>query len=313
MKENIIKWLLSGDPSIIYQTNRDLISISKDKLSELQNEISKNGWGRQFLDKRDNKTGMWGEGLYSPKWISTTYTLLDLKNLGLNPEQKDYIKSAGILLNGLWKIPEKKDGRFLDLCICGMLLNICCYAKIKSEKINQIIDYILEKQFLDGGYNCRWEVDHDHGSFHTTINVLEGLKEYLENDYHYRKNKIISSTQKAHEFILMHRLFKSDKTGIIIDKKMTMLSYPYRWHYDILRVLDYFQSINMPYDSRMEDGLNLLLSKKTKENCWPVQQKYPGLVHFDMEQTGKPSRWNTLRVLRVLKKYGTEEYYKIID
>ncbi|MDD2889045.1 MAG: hypothetical protein PHE49_00195 [bacterium] len=306
MKDNtnsIIKWLLAGDPSIIYQTNRDLLNTDIEKLNHLRKAIAKSGWGKKFLDRRNNENGLWGNGIYSPKWISTTYTLLDLKNIAIPPETKEYIESSKILINTLWKIPQKKKERYGDLCVCGMILNICCYAKISSPKIDEIIDFILGKQFPDGGWNCRWEFDKNHSSLHTTINILEGLKEYLDNNYSYKNKEIIPSIKKAHEFILMHKLYKSDKTDEIIDKKMTMLSYPVRWKYDILRCMDYFRSSCQKYDNRMEEALEIILGKKLINNHWPVQQKYAGRVHFEMEAIGKESRWNTLRVLRVLKKY----------
>ncbi|HCR49949.1 MAG TPA: hypothetical protein DIW24_09985, partial [Bacteroidetes bacterium] len=101
----------------------------------------------------------------------------------------------------------------------------------------------------------------------------------------------------------MHRLYKSDKTGVVIDAKMTMLSFPARWKYDILRVLDYFQQVEFPYDSRMEDALRLLMRKRKPEGWWMLQAKHPGQCHFEMEKPGQPSRWNTLRALRVFKSY----------
>jgi hypothetical protein len=302
----LIDWLLAGDSAIIYQIHRDLLQSDDEILLGLQGQIHKSGWGAEFLSKRDTQTGMWGKGAYSPKWISTTYTLLDLKNLGIAPQVPEYIESSVLILDRLWVLPVKEKDRYLDLCICGMLLNLCCYGKIEHPKIVEIIDFVLDKQFADGGWNCRWEVDHDHSSLHTTINVLEGLTEYVENGYSYRNQEIREAMAGAHEFILMHRLYRSDRTGKVIDHRMTMLSYPSRWKFDALRGLDYFQSVEMPYDSRMADAIALLKKKRRKDGFWPVQQKYAGRVHFDMEQTGKPSRWNTLRALRVLKRYGGE-------
>jgi hypothetical protein len=304
MMKALIEWLLAGDPAIVFQTHRDLLQSDGEILTGLQEQIHKSGWGAQFMAKRDAQTAMWGKGAYSPKWVSTTYTLLDLKNLGIVPQLPEYLESTALILDRLWLLPVKAKDRYQDLCICGMLLNLCCYGRIEHRKIDEMIDYILDKQFADGGWNCRWKVDHDHGSLHTTINVLEGLKEYVENGYSYRLQEIREAITCAHEFILMHRLYRSDRTGKVIDHRMTMLSYPGRWKFDALRALDYFQSVNLPYDPRMSDGVNLLMKKKRKDGHWPVQQKYAGLVHFDMEQTGKASRWNTLRVLRVLKQYG---------
>lgn len=307
-KDKIIDWLLAGDPAIVYQTRRDLLEQNGKELDPVRSEIARSGWGRRFLSLRDNSTGLWGNGVYSPKWISSTYTLLDLKHLGLPPKTKGFAESGELILNRMWQVPQKKKDRYLDLCICGMLLDICCYAGIQSAKLNEIADHIIEKQFPDGGWNCRWEFDHDHGSLHTTINILEGLKEYFDNGYTHRKRELERAAKSAHEFILMHRLFKSDRTGKIVDKRMTMLSYPPRWKYDILRCLDYFQSVGLKYDVRMQEALDIIWKKRMAGGLWTVQQKYPGLVHFDMEKTGKESRWNTLRVLRVLKSYDDKNY-----
>lgn len=311
MNNDLLDWFMKGDPSIIYQVKRDLLDLEESKLTQDRSKILKKGWGKAFMDLRNDKNFTWGNGIYSPKWISTTYTLLDLINMA-PPQDKRIFQSSKLLLEKLWRIPEKKKERYLDLCICGMLLSICCYVELKDSKIDQIIDYILEKQFPDGGWNCRWEFDTNHSSLHTTINVLEGLKVYISKNYRYRLNEVIKSTKPAHEFILMHKLFRSDKTGKVIDKKMTMLSYPTRWRYDILWCLDYFQSVGQKYDDRMEDALEIVMSKKIKKNnTWPVQQKHPGLVHFDMEETGKSSTWNTLRSLRVLKKYKISIYSQL--
>ncbi|KQC13304.1 MAG: hypothetical protein APR63_08940 [Desulfuromonas sp. SDB] len=305
---NLLNWMLKGDPAIVYQVHRDLLDTDKSKLELLRKEISKRGWGKKFLEGRDKQTGLWGNGIYTPKWISTTYTLLDIKKLGIDPGNNQFVESAEIIIDKLWKIPRKKSEYYLDLCICGMILDVCCYAEIKSSKMNEIIDYILEKQFPDGGWNCLWERNPHHSSVHTTINILEGLKEYKANRYSYHRHDLNPVVKKAHEFLLMHKLFKSDKTGKIIDLKMIRLSYPPRWRYDILRCMDYFRLADQKFDPRMNDALNLIMKKKKNNNRWLVRQKHPGRVHFDMEKTGKESRWNTLRVLRVLKKYRKEDY-----
>lgn len=306
--DDLLKWLLEGDPAIVYQTQRDLLGVESEHLEKFQKQMVLGGWVKEFLEKRDLKTGMWGNGLYSPKWISTTYTMLDLKNCGIDPDLEAFQTGVCLLMEGLWKIPEKKKDRWQDLCICGMLLNLCCYGGIRHKKLDEIIDYVLDKQFPDGAWNCQWEVDHDHSSLHTTINILEGLLEYKNHGYAYRRDEIEQAVEEAHEFILMHQLFLSDRTGAVIDRKMTMLSYPSRWRYDVLRCLDYFQAAGVSYDPRMEAGFALLEKKRKKDGTWPVQQKYTGRVHFDMEQTGKSSRWNTLRILRVLQYYG-----KVLD
>jgi hypothetical protein len=138
---------------------------------------------------------------------------------------------------------------------------------------------------------------------HTTISVLVGILEYTKNGYRYRLKELQEAADQSREFLLRHRLFRSDRTGNVIDKKWLMLSYPSRWKYDILRALDYFQFAGIDYDPRMQDALDYLEKKRRKDYTWPVQAKHPGQTHFEMEKTGGPSRWNTLRALRVLKHF----------
>lgn len=109
--------------------------------------------------------------------------------------------------------------------------------------------------------------------------------------------------QQGVEFILKHRLFQSHRTSKTINPQFLLLSYPCRWHYDILRALDYFQKAGIGYDSRMQPALDILLKKRRKDSTWPVQNKHPGQVHFELEKIGAPSRWNTLRALRVLRHF----------
>jgi len=159
----------------------------------------------------------------------------------------------------------------------------------------------------DGGWNCRRTRSPrpHHSSFHTTFNVLEGLREYIRRGNGGSRYDVTIAEQNALELMLQHRLYKSDKTGQVIDKKFIGLSFPYRWHYDILRGLEYFALTGMTKDKRVQDAINLLYKKRRKDGRWPVQQKYSGKVFFDMEQTGKPSRWNTLRALRVLRWWNS--------
>ena len=310
--ENIIDWLLNGDVAIQFQTKRDLMNCDPKEINVLQARISKEGWGKDLLERRNNTTGLWGNGIYTPKWISTHYTLLELKNLGLLPTESAYIESSQILLDKMWKDKGKvtKD-RYQDLCVCAMIINIAAYANIKSKKLFEIVDYLIDHQYEDGGWNCNWQRGDMHSSLHTTLSVLEGIDEYEKNDYKYRIKELVSSRIRAHSFILKHNIFQSHRTGEPVSKHMLMLSYPGRWKYDILRCLDYFQAVNETYDNRMDDAIAILLKKKRKNNKWPLQQKHPGLTHFDMEQTGTDSRWNTLRALRVLKKYRFN-YYSLI-
>jgi len=307
MKTDIINWLLNGDPSIRYQAIRDLCSAPENELIRERNRIETEGWGAIMLAKAKPEGG-WGSRYYQPKWISTHYTLLDLKNLGINSDIPIIHKS----IDKMFRLPVGLDGGinigitvpYSDVCVNGMMLNIASFFRRDEGELKQIIDYLLKVRMNDGAWNCEYyRGSTRHSSLHTTIGVLEGLNEFIKSGYTYRTGEIKSAMDAGHEFILEHRLYKSDKTGEVIDKRMTMLSYPSRWKYDILRALDYFQYADVNYDIRMQDAIDIILAKRRSDGTWPVQAKHAGQVHFDMEKTGGPSRWNTLRSLRVLKYY----------
>lgn len=304
-KEQIIHWLLEGDVSIQYQTYRDLLDQDKPRL---RNKINSEGWGLKFLSKR-HENAYWGQSFYQPKWISTHYTLLDLKNLNISSTNKLIKESVQKIFNtekgpdgGIRPIGQNQK---CDVCINGMVLNYSTYFGIKEELLCSVIDFLLNEKMKDGGFNCRSNsTGAIHSSLHTTLSVLEGIFEYHKNGYTYRLNELLEVQQEAHEFILMHKLFRSDKTGEIINPNFLKLYYPSRWYYDVLKALDYFQYAKIKYDHRMDDAIEFLQNKKTKEGVWKLPSKHPGQTHFEMEQAGKPSRWNTLRALRVLKHFN---------
>ena len=302
--KEIINWLLEGDVSIRYQVHRDLLDLEQVKL---QKQIEKKGWGAKFLSKR-RANGHWGIKFYQPKWTSSHYTLLDLRNLCIAPDNKLTNESVDIIV----KNEKGPDGGILpigldqkcDVCLNGMFLNYASYFKIEEKYLKSIIDFILAQRMSDGGFNCRFNrFGAKHSSLHSTLSVLEGITEYENNGYTYRLKELLKAKKSSIEFILEHRLFKSDKTGEIIDKKMLTLSYPSRWRYDILRALDYFQYAKVNYDERIQDAIEVLVKKRTNDNVWKLQANHPGQFHFHMEKVGKPSRWNTLRALRILKYY----------
>lgn len=303
-KDEILKWLLKGDVSIQYQVHRDLLSTDRN---DLQEKISKEGFGAKFLSKR-KVDGHWGIKFYQPKWTSTHYTLLDLRNLCIVPDNPLIKESIEIILQN----EKADDGGLLpigktqltDLCINGMFLNYASYFKTNENNLKSVVDCILAQIMPDGGFNCRSNrFPTVHSSLHTTLSVLEGITEYELNNYKYRLKELIKAKKSAIEFILMHQLFLSDRTGDIIKKDFLKFSYPRRWRYDILSALDYFQYSKTDWDERMRPAIEILLKKRNKEGTWNLRAKHPGQTHFEMEKAGQPSRWNTLRALRVLKHF----------
>jgi hypothetical protein len=304
-EDQLIQWLLEGDVSIQYQVHRDLLNADRPELRE---RIATEGWGAQFLQRR-NPNGHWGRAFYQPKWTSTHYTILDLKNLGIEPDQEAISQSISLILEE----NMGQDGGInpavtieqSDVCINGMFLNYACYFQVEAEALRSIVDFVISQQMGDGGFNCDSNRQGAvHSSLHSTISILEGILEYSRNGYTYRLAELNQIAAESEEFILQHQLFRSDHTGEIIDKRFLMLSYPSRWRYDILRALDYFQFAGFQYDPRMQEALDVLKKKRRKDDTWPVQARHPGQTHFEMEKPGKSSRWNTLRALRALDHFG---------
>ncbi len=299
----MINWLLNGDPSISFQVKRDLLKSSSKEIITEQNKISIKGWGNKLLAKQDPE-GTWAKGLYSPKWISTTYTLLILRRLGLSQNNASAKKGAIILINkGYYNdggINYFGSLNHSETCVTGMILSIISYFKIDDKRLDDLATFLFEQQMPDGGWNCLSFKGAKHSSFHTTLLVLEGLREY-EKITPYMANDVKASRDKAIEFLLQHHLYKSDKSGRIIDSRMTRFPFPYGWRYDVISALDFMQEVNTVKDDRMTDSIELLVNKKTKEGYWNMQTRQSGRVYFEIEKVGKPSRWNTLRALRILK------------
>jgi hypothetical protein len=239
-KKEIISWLLDSDVSIQYQTHRDLLNKERP---ELRNRIEKEGWGLKFLNCKQ-ANGHWGRKFYQPKWISTHYTLLDLKYLNISPKNKSIKETLELVFN----TEKGKDGGILpigtirrsDVCVNGMVLNYACYFQAKEDHLKSIVDFILSQKMKDGGFNCHSNTSGAvHSSLHTTLSILEGILEYERNGYTYRIKELKQAKLTSQEFILMHKLFRSDKTGKIINPNFIKLNYPTRWQYDILKAMDY--------------------------------------------------------------------------
>lgn len=302
-----MQWLLESDPAIQYQTRRDLL---EDDNPKIRKRIEKLGWGSQILSKR-RADGHWGNGFSQPKWISSHYTLLDLKNLSINPE----LAAARECIRMILETEKGRDGglnpsrdlRFSDVCINGMFLNYASYFGADQNELKSIIDFILSQKMNDGGFNCEVkETGARHSSMHSTISVLEGILEYKRMWYSYRLSELEEAAFDGHEFLLRHQLFLSDQPDDPIRKEFMNFAYPCRWKYDILRALDYFQDAGQLWDVRLRPALDALLTKRNRDGTWNTPAPYPGLVHFEMEYADMPGRWNTLRALRV-QKYFSEK------
>jgi hypothetical protein len=234
--------------------------------------------------------------------------MLLLRSFGLMPRHPQALRACQTLLDtGFWQDGGinffPRSHKRSETCISSMLLAILCWFQFDDPRVDRLAEHVVERQMADGGWNCRASPGSSgatHGSFHTTISALEGLCEYER----FRPDRAPAACQaqaRGREFLLVHRLFRSHRTGEVVKAAMTRLAFPPQWHYDILRGLDYFRGCGAARDERLSDAIGLLEKKRTPEGFWLLENTYAGKTFFALEAKRRPSRWNTLRAMRVLR------------
>jgi hypothetical protein len=294
-----IKWLLDSDPAIRWQVMRDITGETPNAIAAERSRVATEGWGAQLL-ARQSLAGHWGGG---QKWdLITLWSLVVLKDLGLDPASKQARKMIDRVDKGL--VYKPLDNRpFLhgetEPCINGRILGIGAYFKDPNDAL---ADQLLAEQLEDGGWNCEAPRSR-RSSFHTTICVLEGLLDYERAG---RKSAAVTKARKrAENYLLDRRMFRSLRTGEVIDKRWLRFSAPTFWHYDVLRGLDYLRNAGIKPDSRVDEAIEVVIARRHQNGRWPLNLLHPERIPLEMEtEVGRASRWNTLRALRVLRWYN---------
>jgi hypothetical protein len=304
-RESVIGWLLDSDPSIRWQVMRDLIDESHEVVAGERSRVASEGWGSRLLDLQ-GPDGQWGGNTFFPHWTSTFYTLLELRDLGLDPTSERARQAIGVVRDNCTWGPEFGDSPFfegeVEPCINGRVLALGAYF---GEASDRLLDRLLHEQLEDGGWNCEAPPS-KRSSFHSTICVLEGLLEYEKAKG--ATTAVAGARLRGQEYLLERSMFRSLSTGGVIDPDWTQFSFPTRWHYDVLWGLDYLRRAGARPDERVAEAIDLVEKKRDGDGRWPLENPHAGLVHFDMEDgAGKPSRWNTLRALRVLDWYSARD------
>jgi hypothetical protein len=307
-----LKWLLDSDPAIRWQVMRDLTGEAPDAIAAERSRVATEGWGAQLLALQ-SPGGDWGGPKLSgfrpdlPEedrgLLFTLYTLAVLKDLGVDPASNE----ARIMIDRVDKrlVFKRLNNRpFLDgetePCINGRILGISSYFK---EPNDTLANQLLGEQLEDGGWNCEAPKSR-RSSFHTTICVLEGLLEYERAG---RESADVTKARKrAENYLLARHMFRSLRTGEVINKRWLRFSFPTFWHYDVLRGLDYLRSARVKPDSRVRDAVETVIERRHQNGRWPLNLLHPELIPLEMETgVGRASRWNTLRALRVLRWYNS--------
>lgn len=306
-----LDWLLGGDPAIRWQVLRDLTDAASDEVAAERARVASEGWGAELLALQDTD-GRWDGGTYRPGWVDETkpffdawtathFSLQSLRESGLDPDSSAARDAVGLVRDNVrWNANGALyfDGE-TEPCINGIALANGAYF---GQSVDAIVDRLLADQLADGGWNCWAEYGATVSSFHSTICVLEGLLEYESRG---GSSETATARQRGEEYLLERNLMRRRSTGELVDPRFTMCSFPTRWYYDVLRGLDYFRAGGDAPDGRCAEAVEVVAAKRDQEGRWPLENTHQGPSHLEMEgPDGFPSRWNTLRALRVLRWAG---------
>lgn len=300
---NVIDWPMSdADPAIRWQVMRDLTDATPDAVAAERGRVAREGWGAQLLAAQD-PDGRWSAGTFFPRWIATADTLHLLYLFGPDPADPAVQRAiAPVHEAARWDYdPNLRfwDGE-VEPCINGRTVAIGSYF---GQDVRGIVDRLLTEQMADGGWNCEQENGSTRGSFDSTLNVLEGLREYegsVEAD-----PDVAAARTRGEEYLLERRLLRRVSDGEIPQKRWLYNGFPNAWFYDVARVLDYFRAALPGPDTRMDEALAILETKRDAEGRWPLDHSYHDQSLVDLDEIeGGPSRWITLRALRALRWAG---------
>jgi hypothetical protein len=303
----LIDWLLDSDPAIRWQVLRDLTDASPGEVAAERARVEREGWGARLL-ALEGDDGLWDGGACFPgsytggeagqPWTATMHTLQTLQILGLDPASPAARRAITLIAeHGRWEHAGQPyfDGE-VEPCINGRTIETGAYFGVD---VAPIVERILGERLTDGGWNCETENGSVRSSFDTTIDVLDGLLEFERATG--GSTAVREARRSGEEYLLERGLFRRKSTGAVADPAYLDFAFPYYWHYDVLRALDYFRAARPEPDPRMAPAVEVVRSKRQPDGRWLLDLIHPGRVHFPLDgDVGQPSRWNTLRALRVL-------------
>jgi hypothetical protein len=309
---DVLAWLLDGDPAIRWQAMRDLTDAPPGTVAAERARVAREGWGARLLAARD-ADGLWaggacfpagyrGEGPGQP-WTATMHALQTLGLLGLDPASPEAREAiARVDRNGRWEHAGQRyfDGE-VEPCINGRTVGT---GALFGVDVSGVVDRLLAEQLGDGGWNCEAENGSVRSSFDTTACVLEGLLAYERAAADPGAARVTAARDarlRGEEYLLARGLLRRLSTGEVVDPAYLDAAFPFYWHYDVLRALDHLRATGAAPDPRTAEAVAHVRSRRRADGRWALDRVHPGAVHVPMEdRVGEPSRWITLRALRVL-------------
>ncbi len=311
---SVTGWLLGSDPSIRWQVLRDLVGSAEPEWAAERAKVETEGWGARLLSYQD-EDGQWAGGAFIPSgfdfgewqkvgqpWTATAFSLSQLREFGLDPGSDRASQTVGLIgANSRWDHAGQPywEGE-VEECINGRAVADGAYFGVDVSALAQ---RLAGERLADGGWNCERANGSVRSSFASTINVLEGLLEFERATGGTAETR--AARASGEEYLLDRGLFRRLSTGEPADGQFLAFLNPYRWRYDVLRALDYFRSAAIltgaAPDPRLADAVGHVRSKRQPDGTWLLDWRMPGRVWFEVDdEPGKPSRWVTLRAMRVL-------------
>jgi hypothetical protein len=312
---SVVQWLLDSDPSIRWQVMRDLTDAPAERVAAERARVAGEGAGARLLALQQ-VDGSWGGAAWNRGWSSTMHVLMLLRDFGLDPVCDEARRAIALVRDRVtWQGcgPRECDGNGffegeVEPCINGQVGTVGAYF---GQNVRGIVERLLAEQLPDGGWNCEAASGSTRSSFNTTICVLEAL---LEHERAVGGDPAVTAARlRGQEYLLERRLFRRRSTGEVIERDRkggtawTHFAFPTWWHYDVLRGLDYLRSAGVAPDERAAEAVELVASKRDADGRWPLEVQHPGTMPLETDEgEGRPSRWITLRALRVLNWYSAE-------
>jgi hypothetical protein len=311
----VIGWLLDSDPAIRWQVMQDLNGAPMEEIAAERARVATLGAGARLLALQE-ADGRWGGAAWNRGWNSTMHVLMLLRDFGLDPASDEARRAVGLVRDSVtWKgcgPRECDDNLFfageLEPCINGQVGAAGAYF---GQDVRGIVDRLLAEQLPDGGWNCDAAEGSTRSSFNTTICVLEALLAHERATG--GSSEVSGARLRGQEYLLERRLFRRRSTGEVIERDRkdgaawARFAFPTWWHYDVLRGLEYLRSAGVTPDERVTEAIELVASKRDGDGRWTLETRYPGVMPVEIDEgVGRPSRWITLRALRVLDWYSTK-------
>ena len=274
---SVIGWLLEGDPAIRWQVLRDLTDAPVGDMAAERARVEHDGWGARLIALAD-PDGLWDGGACFPAswtgdepgqpWTATMHTLQTLQIFGLDPASQSARRAIGLVAgNGRWEHAGQRyfDGE-VEPCINGRTIETGAYFGVD---VAVVVEQILAGRLADGGWNCEAENGSVRSSFDTTINVLDGLLEFERAAG--GSEQVRTARRSGEEYLLERGLFRRMSTGAVVEPAYLEFAFPYYWHYDVLRALDYFRWSGAAPDPRMAEAIAVVESRRQPDGRWLLE------------------------------------------